>query len=303
MNLTQKAVEVLALPKGRSELIVFDDELAGFGLRLRRAGSRTWIYQYKIGIQHRRVTIGSTAALTAAQARRTAGQLHAAVRLGRDPAGEKEEGRIRAAETMETVLRPYLSEKRGRVKPGSYAGIERHLLKHCRRLHGLQLVKIDRRTVAAAIAMIAAKSGPTEANRVRASLSAFFSWCMAQGFADANPVIGTDRRPEQSRDRVLSNAELKAIWAATADNSDYSSVVRLLTLTGCRANEIASLSWSEVQDDVIVIPASRTKNGRERRIPMSDPVKAMLAERPRRHGRDFVFGRRDGRPLSGWSGS
>ena len=181
MNLTQKAVEVLALPKGRSELIVFDDELAGFGLRLRRAGSRTWIYQYKIGIQHRRVTIGSTAALTAAQARRTAGQLHAAVRLGRDPAGEKEEGRIRAAETMETVLRPYLSEKRGRVKPGSYAGIERHLLKHCRRLHGLQLVKIDRRTVAAAIAMIAAKSGPTEANRVRASLSAFFSWCMAQG--------------------------------------------------------------------------------------------------------------------------
>ena len=41
MNLTQKAVEVLALPKGRSELIVFDDELAGFGLRLRRANTRS----------------------------------------------------------------------------------------------------------------------------------------------------------------------------------------------------------------------------------------------------------------------
>jgi integrase len=280
---------------------VFDDNLPGFGLRLRRAGSRTWIYQFKIGAQQRRVTLGSVAALSAAQARRTASELHAAVRLGRDPAGEKDEARARASETMAIALRSYLAEKRQSVKPSSYVGVERHLRKHCRRLHGLQLAKIDRRAIAATLTAVDTNSGPIEANRVRASLSAFFAWCMSQGLLNSNPVIGTNRRPERSRDRVLADAELRAIWTATARTDDYSAVVRLLMLTGCRANEIAALSWSEVRDDTIIIPGDRTKNGRTHMVPVCEPAKGILRARPRREGRDLIFGRRPDRPLSGWT--
>ena len=96
MKLTQKTVSALALPNGKSEAIFFDDELPGFGLRIRAGGTRTWVYQFKIGDQHRRITLGSLAALTPVRARESAGELHAAVRLGRDPAGEKFEGRVRA---------------------------------------------------------------------------------------------------------------------------------------------------------------------------------------------------------------
>ena len=83
MKLTQKTITTLALPEGKTEAIVFDEDLPGFGLRLRGGGSRTWIFQYKIGNQHRRITLGSLAALTPARARETAADLHAAVRLGR----------------------------------------------------------------------------------------------------------------------------------------------------------------------------------------------------------------------------
>ena len=88
------------------------------------------------------------------------------------------------------------------------------------------------------MASVATKSGPVEANRVRASLAAFFAWCIREGLVDNNPVVGTGRRPEQSRARVLGDLELKAIWAATGGDDDYSAVVRLLALTGARASEI-----------------------------------------------------------------
>jgi hypothetical protein len=144
MNLTQKTVATFELPAGKSEMIVFDDDLPGFGLRLRHGGARTWIYQFKLGVQHRRITIGNAVALPAAQARKTATELHAMVRLGRDPAGEKAEGRARAAETVAAALKNYLPHQQSRLKPRSYVEIERHLLKHCKPLHGLRLGKSGR---------------------------------------------------------------------------------------------------------------------------------------------------------------
>lgn len=301
MKLTDKAIVALTLPKGKSEAIIFDDTLPGFGLRLRAGGAARWIYQYKIGTQHRRITLGSMTALTAARARETASELHAKVRLGDDPAGAKAEGRARAAETMAAALQSYLPHQRARLKPLSYIQMERHLSKHCRALHGLQLVKIERRAVASRLAAIAAESGPVEANRVRASLAAFFAWCIREGLSDNNPVVGTSRREERSRERVLNDDELKAIWAATAGDDDYSAVVRLLLLTAARANEIASLRWSEVSDDRIVLPPDRTKNSREHTIFLAPAAREILSSRPRRADRDFVFGRRHDRPLSGWS--
>jgi integrase len=301
MKFAQKTLATIELPAGKREVILFDDDLPGFGLRIRAGGARTWVYQFKIGNQHRRLTLGSATALPLVQARRTASELHAMVRLGRDPAGEKAEGRARAAETIGAVLKAYLPYQRAHLKPRSYVEVERHLLKHCRPLHGLQLTGVDRRAVAAQIATLTTKTGPVTANRVRASLSAFFAWAIREGLAETNPVIGTSRSPEKSRDRVLSPAELKAIWDATTDDSDYSAVVRLLMLTGQRASEIAGLRWSEIVDETIVLPGERTKNGRQHRVPITKPVRAILAARPRRPDRDLLFGRRQDRPLTGWT--
>jgi integrase len=301
MKLTDKTVAPLTLPKGKQDHVFWDDDIPLFGVRLRAGGAKRWVYQYRIGAKQRRVILGVVSAVSAAQARKTAAELHARVQLGEDPAGTKAEGRVRAAETMDAALRIYMARQRERLKPLSYRQCERHLVKHTKALHGLQLARIDRRTIATRLAAIAAKSGPIEANRVRTSLSAFFAWALRQGLVEANPVVGTEKRPEQSRDRVLNDDELRAIWAATAGDDDYSAIVRLLALTALRADEIASLRWSEVVGDQIVLPASRTKNSREHVVPMTAPVKAILEARPRRPDRDFVFGRRQDRGFTGWS--
>jgi hypothetical protein len=101
------------------------------------------------------MTLGSQAAISPARARDIAGDLHAQVRLGRDPSTEKAERRARAAETMGAVLQNFLAFKRGHLKPRSMVEIERHLMQSCKSLHGLQLAKIDRRAVAAKISTVA----------------------------------------------------------------------------------------------------------------------------------------------------
>jgi hypothetical protein len=89
MKLTTASLANLKLASGDKDRIWFDDDVPGFGLRVRDTGSRSWIYQYKIGGKTRRLVLGQATAIKLARAREIAGELHAKVRLGGDPAAEK----------------------------------------------------------------------------------------------------------------------------------------------------------------------------------------------------------------------
>src|ERR1700687_1365559 len=89
MKLTRAAVQTLALPAGKADAIFFDDEIPGFGLRMRAGSPRSearWCVQYKVGPKHRRLTFGKLGELDPAKARDKARDLLSAVRLGGDPA-------------------------------------------------------------------------------------------------------------------------------------------------------------------------------------------------------------------------
>jgi integrase len=306
MKFNKTNASQVVLPAGKTEIVVFDDDVPGFGLRVRAGGSRMWIFQYRVGGKQRRVSFGSATALSAQDAREKAAKLHAEVKLGRDPAGQKIESRARATETVEHVLRAYLAHKKLGLKPRSYVEVERHLLTRVKRLHGLQINKIDRRNIAVLLTDVTTENGPNEANHVRASLSAFFSWAMREGLVEANPVIGTNRATENGpRDRVLSASELRSIWNVLADG-DYGTIVRLLTLTGQRREEIGGLRRSEINLDkaVISLPAPRTKNGLPHDIPLSPLALAILKDWLARHDTgEHVFGSGATSGFQGWSKS
>jgi integrase len=220
--------------------------------------------------------LGDAAIVSLAKARKAATELYAKVKLGGDPAGERIESQERAGDTMFAALAAFMPYQETRLRPLSLKQVKRHLLKHCRPLHSLPLAKIDRRTVSKRMASIATKNGPVESNRVRSSLAACFEWRIREGWTENNPADGGNRAPERSRERVLSDAELRAIWQATDDNSDYSAILRLLLLTACRVSEIGSLRWSEVRDGAIELPAGRVKNKHAHRIPLAPMAAAIL---------------------------
>jgi integrase len=286
----------------RSDCIVFDDQIAGFGLR-KRDGQQSWVFQYAIGAGAARITrrikIGDYPALSPVKARKEAEDLHAKVHLHGDPAIERRKNRIEAGKTFAKLVDQYLEFKESQLRPRSFAEVKRHLEVNAKSLHSLPLVSVDQAAIATCLSAVA-RGGAIAANRTRASLSAMFVWAMGEGLAAANPVINTNRREEKTRDRVLSGDELRTIWRALEDD-DYGVIVKLLTLTGQRANEIAGLRWSEVdlRKGLISLPGERTKNGKPHDIAIAETARSLLEVREKTD-RDLIFGRGDG-PFSGWS--
>jgi integrase len=295
MKLTKDNVAKLKLSAGVTEQIVWDDDIPGYGVRL-RPHSATYIFRYRHGVRQPRVTIGSVSAISAQQARTQAAKLYARVRLGEDPAGDRAEARVRASETFALALRPYLLRKQAELRRGSFEGVDRHLSKHAASLHRLELVKAaERRRIAALLAEVASASGPVEANSMKGSLSGFFLWTIGQGLLEGtDPTVGIANFPTNGpRSHVPTDDEMVKILRAR-EPSDFGDIVLLLTLTLCRLSEIASLLWSEVDftAGLLRLSAARTKAGVARDVPMSAPVRQLLLARQQQADRTraLVFG-------------
>ena len=120
MRLTAKGIHALHLPRGAADKVFFDDDLPGFGLRLRASGAKTWLVQYAIAGKTRRLTLGATDVLDPGKARDAAKEVMAKVRLGGDPANDKQSARAAAANTLGSFLPLFLARQKAKLKPRSY---------------------------------------------------------------------------------------------------------------------------------------------------------------------------------------
>ena len=299
MKLTLKSVGNARLPDDKSDHVYFDDDIAGFGLRIREGGSRTWVYRYRIGTQQRSITLGSAKSVPLALARENAGRLEAKVRLGNDPALDKETARAAANTIVGPLINQYLDEKKGEWRPNSLRQVRHHLLVHAKPLHKLPIGAVSQRDISSLLSDVATDR-PVASNRLRTSLTAFLGWVIRQGIAlpAGNIASYTQARKERSRERLLTDAEIRAVWHA-CQNDDFGNIVKLLLLTGQREAEIGGLRWDEVFDDRIALSGERTKNKRAHVIPLSPPAKAIL-DSLRVIGRTLAFGRNDTRGFRGW---
>ena len=314
MKLTQDKINSLPSPKGRTskgkylpgEAIYADagkGAASGLALRLREGGSRKFLISWMQGKKRRRMTIGDASVMSLEEARRKARKLLVKVDDGADPHLEKATKRKDDSQVFLARATEYLTARSRDMKQRSLEESRRHLLTHWKALHRLPLAKIDGDVIAEELEVITSRSGPVAANRARSTLSAFFGWAISTSprFKGANPVIGTKREKEESREKVLTDVTLAAIWNAAPD-TDYGRIVKLLMLTACRRNEIGALQPSEIAlgDSLIAIPGERTKNGKEHKVPLSNAALAILSEARQLVGREYVFGEGEG-GFSGWS--
>src|SRR5215471_9354810 len=306
MKITARTIAGLKLPGDKDDAIYFDDEMPGFGIRLRVSGQqvrRSWVAQYRSFGRTRRVLLGSAKILGAEQARVAAKKVLARVTLGHDPQAEKAARRQKDTHSLRGIAGDYLAFKQKTVRPRTYAEIVRYLTGHFfKRLHNVPIDQITRKDVAARLTKITLESGSITASRARIALSGFYVWAMGLGLAESNPVIGTTRPQEaKPRDRVLSDAELAAVWNACDDDA-FGKVIKLLILTGARRAEVGGMRWIEIdlERGVWVIPAERVKNGRQHTLPLAPLAISIIQSVPRRVSRDHLFGTRSDGGLSHW---
>jgi integrase len=136
------------------------------------------------------------------------------------------------------------------------------------------------------------------ANRVYSITRKLFGWAMEQEIIEVSPFVGLKiPAEEKSRDRILTDQELRAVWQAAGQMGVYGSLVRVLILTGQRRGEIAGLTWDEIDLDkgLISLPRERVKNNRAHEIPLSPQAVALIEALPR-NSEQYVFSL-DGGPI------
>jgi integrase len=316
MKFAKHSVDALVRPSHKLDHVEWDDELPGFGVRLRKSThgeSKSWLIQYRVGLQQRRESLGDTRKIKLEDARKVARQRFAQAELGVDPAAEKAKARARAATTKLTlgaVADRYLAVKADAVKLGrfsqtTYTAAVRYFTMHWAPLRDRPIDEIKRIEVAARLQELTANNGRSAAGKARFILSALYFWAMGEGLVDANPTIATNN-PEAGvlpRERVLSDSEIRTLWTALDDDDDfgdYARIVKLLVLTGCRRAEIGKLKWSEInlEDGVLTIPGSRTKNRRTLTLTLPGPALDILRSIPHHDG-PCIFGK-PGHGFTSW---
>jgi integrase len=310
MKITDYEISRYRLPAGKKEQLEFDDDQPGFGVHFRRSGTHSFVIQYGSGKNRKRPAIGRVGEIRAADARKTAQEWMAAFRSGRDPALEKAKARVRSSETFGLLLPTLLTRQLTEWKARTHQEATYCLNAHTKPFRPLPVSAIDQRMVAARLEEIAAESGAGARNNTRSYLSAFFSWAVAEGLCDENPVERTNKVTIAPRQRKLIDFETRAILLALNEparvDDDYRDILKLALYEGLRRDEVGKLRWDEVdlEREAISFPAGRTKNGKPWTVPLSTPALEILSARHAKldpdKPREYVFGRRDS-GFSGWS--
>ncbi|MEY8842869.1 tyrosine-type recombinase/integrase [Cribrihabitans sp. XS_ASV171] len=305
--LTTKAVEAAKPGDARKEIP--DPALSGLYLVVQPSGAKSWALRYRYTGKPRKMTLGRWPIMGVADARQAASEALEALDHGNDPGAAKlaEKARRREADlerrdTIAALVEQYAKRHLSKLKSGHH--VQRELERHAVARWGERKIgTITRRDVLDLLDDISDAGKATTANRVRAYLSKFFNWCVEREIVTGSPVQGIKPpAPEKSRDRVLSDDEIRWFWQACEDaGQPWGPIGKLLLLTGQRLGEVCGMTESELDGDTWRLPADRTKNGRAHDVPLSASARETLEGVERIKGPvGYIFTTTGQTPVSGY---
>jgi len=319
-DLTVKALENLQPGPARRE--VPDGHTRGLFYVLQPSGSASWAYRYRFVGKPKKLTLGPYPALDLKASRQMASEAAQTLARGDDPATAKQVAKAtvrveakRAAEPerdlIEAVVASFIeryAKKQTREK--TWRETERILNREIvEPWRGRRLSAIRRADVHDLLDKIVDRGSPILANRALVALRRMCSWAIERGLVEASPCDKV-RAPsaETSRDRVLTDDEIRAAWAAFEGVGwPFGPLAQMLLLTGQRLREVGEARWSEIDSagKTWTIPKERSKNGVAHEVPISEAALRVLDALPRvesgRRPAGFIFTANGHSAVSGFS--
>lgn len=289
-------------PPASGRFDVFDASLPAFGVRVSATGRKTWIVAVRRpGAKNpARLQLGRYPDTSLGEARSKARALM------RDPIGVIAEDRKRKTETAGAAIDQYI-ERHQKPRNRSWQEVARILNRELAGWRHRRIRDISRHDVLALLDQTVDRGSPTMANRLLAHVRTLFNWCLERGLVDTSPVAGIKApSPEHSRDRVLTDGELAAVWHASDELGwPFRDLVRLLIVTSQRRDEVAHMAWDDLdlERGLWTLPRQLTKADRTHEVPLSR-LALTIIERLPRVGAGLVFqAQRQGstNPVSGFS--
>jgi len=281
--LTQRQVDSIKATGKR--FYVWDALVPGFAVRVTENGYRTFVLVARFpGSPNATATaLGTVGKVSLEWARAKAREWQQCLAEGRDPA-------IDRAETFKAIAEVYMEREGSKLR----TGLERRsiLEKVYPVLGARPLGQIRRGEIVALLDQIEAARGREAAHRTLMVINKILGWHAARSDTFVNPIVrGMGRTAGNKRQRVLSDDELRSLWAATAKGTlpgeiIFGALIRFVTLTCARRNEAAAIKRSELVNGDWIIPSSRYKTGLELVIPMSQSARQIVEALP---GDGYLF--------------
>jgi integrase len=295
---------------GRDEY--WEPLIPGFGLRMTKEGTKTFVVMYRHRGRLRRMTLGRyhEERLTLEKAKEKAEGVFEEIEAGRDPAARK----AGYGNSVEAIFAEYEARhlKNTRKAKEARRMFNKDVKPH---IGDRAIFSVTRGDIIELLDKVLDRNAPISANRLRTLLLSFFSWAAERGHVTANPVAAI-RKPakECSRERVLGSDEIADVWQGSeAIGWPFGSIFKLLLTTGQRLREVSEMEWGEVDiegERAWIIPAERSKSNRAHLVPLSDLAIEVLKEMPRiddvlvfttLRRRGEVDDEEDARPVSGFA--
>ena len=285
-RLTDRSIEALK-PKA-ARYGVWDEARKGFGIRITPRGVKSFVWVYHFDGRARRLTFGIYPRLSLADAGVKLAEAKNLLAKGIDPGTRAvaEREAERHAETVAELVEAYL-DRYARARKRSAFEDERVLRKDVLPHWGRRKAKdITRRDIVRLLNEVVDRGAPIQANRTLTILRRMFRFAIGQAIVEISPCDQVEApSAENQRDRVLSDDEIRLFWN-TLDTASMEPnarrALRLMLVTGQRKGEVIGIHQREVDPikALWLLPAERSKNGREHLIPLSGPALQILTERP-----------------------
>jgi integrase len=281
--------------------VIFDSATTGLALIVSPKGKNSFsiVARNPAGKQVWK-SIGDAGKMTVVAAR-------AKARLGVDriKAGEgqvfPEEKPIAAPETFKAVAERFIKrwvDKGGKKQDGvplrSKREIERHFTKYVYPKWGEKpFVSIRRGAVTELMDELVDNNGPVQADRVLATLAKLFNWQRQYDEDYVSPIIPEMKRSgshvSRARHRILSDDEIRAVWAASGEIGTFGAFVRVSLLTGQRRAKVAAMRREDITDGIWTIPAESREKVNAGALMLPKLALGIIGAQAKVQGNPFVF--------------
>jgi len=285
IRLTDVAVQKMR-PPAAGRLEVLDEIVPRLALRITERGHKSWSLGYRYNGKNKRMTLGNYPAFGVGEARDAARAAQRQVARGEDPGYMKREKiQVQRKCTFEAVFNEYIDKY---AKPKNRTWKQKKRLIEADALPLWKDMPIDcikKKDIIALRNKVMNRGKPYAANNIFSVLRKLFNWAAEQDYIEFSPCshIPLPITPVE-RDRVLLDAEIKAIWeACDLENYPFGKLIQFLLLTGQRRAEASRLRWKEIdlKEKVWRLPRERVKVNRAHEVPLSTLAIELLESLPR----------------------